>query len=139
MTTLNLEQAAAYLHMHRVTLLIKAQAGQIPAAKPAKRWVFIEHDLIEYLRSLYPAQKIKASEPKSTLQVALSLGFERSYYQLLGMSDCPQIHSPKPDPRSGERHADGANRVAKGEAVGLVVKSGNMPQSKARVMRVHKD
>jgi hypothetical protein len=129
MTTMNLKQAAAYLHMHPVTLLLKAQNGKIPAAKPAKCWVFIEQDLIDYLRGLYRTQKPKNRDNQSNADISKGLSSKRSYYQLLGIADCPQIHSPQPDPRSGVCHADGANQVAKGEAVGLVVKSVNMTQS----------
>lgn len=130
MTTMNLKQAAAYLHMHRVTLLLKAQSGKIPAAKPAKCWVFIEQDLLDYLRGLYRTHKPNDNEHQSNTVISKGWGSKSSYYQLLGIADCPQIHSPQPDPRSGARHADGANQVAKGEAVGLVVKSVSMTQSK---------
>ncbi len=142
MTTLNLKQAAAYLNMHHVTLLRKAQQGEVPAAKPAKRWVFILQDLQSYLRGLYRYHNTSnnnAIEMKSNCnslqQPSITLKNKKAYYQLLGITDCPQIHSPQPDPRSGARHADGANQVAKGEAVGLVVNSVNMTQSKARVMQ----
>ncbi|MDE0249927.1 MAG: helix-turn-helix domain-containing protein [Gammaproteobacteria bacterium] len=33
----------------------KARAGIILGAKPGKCWVFLEDDLADYLRSLYPA------------------------------------------------------------------------------------
>ena len=46
METLNLEQAAAFLNMHPVTLQAKARAGEIPAAKPGKCWTFIQDDLV---------------------------------------------------------------------------------------------
>lgn len=138
MITLNRIQAAAFLNMHPVTLLQKVHAGIIPAAKPAKSWVFIQQDLTDYLRGLYSTSKhnepyfFKQNEAASSNNVTVTkkgLGVKSRYYQLLGITDCPQIHSSKPDLRSGERHADVANRVAKGEAVGLVVNSGNMPQS----------
>lgn len=51
--TLTLEEAAAFLHVHSVTLLRMAQAGQVPAAKPGKRWVFIDVDLADWLRAKY--------------------------------------------------------------------------------------
>jgi excisionase family DNA binding protein len=53
--TLLLEEAAAFLGMHPVTVLKKVRAGEIPAAKPGKRWVFLEEDLVAYLRGLYAA------------------------------------------------------------------------------------
>jgi hypothetical protein len=55
MRTLDLKQAAKFLHMHPVTVQEKARAGVIPGAKPGKCWTFLEDDLATYLRSLYPA------------------------------------------------------------------------------------
>ncbi|PKO46406.1 MAG: hypothetical protein CVU29_06270 [Betaproteobacteria bacterium HGW-Betaproteobacteria-22] len=136
MTTMNLKQAAAYLHMHPVTLLLKAQSGKVPAAKPAKCWVFIQQDLQDFLRGLYRYSNKKPDNHPHQANAGISQGFssKSAYYQLLGIADCPQIHSPQPDPRSGARHADEADQVAKGEAVGLVVKSVTMTQSKTRMM-----
>ena len=53
MGTLDLQEAAALLKIHPQTLLQKARVGEIPAAKPGKCWVFIEEDLIAWLRSAY--------------------------------------------------------------------------------------
>jgi excisionase family DNA binding protein len=53
MSTLTLQQAAALLKIHPITLQAKARAGEIPGAKIGKRWVFVEIDLIEYLRAQY--------------------------------------------------------------------------------------
>jgi excisionase family DNA binding protein len=53
MNTLTLNQAAELLKLHPQTVLQRACAGEIPAAKPGKCWVFIEDDLINWLRSLY--------------------------------------------------------------------------------------
>lgn len=53
MITMNRTEAAKLLNMHPITLLQKVHAGIIPAAKPAKSWVFIQDDLMEYLRSIY--------------------------------------------------------------------------------------
>ena len=50
---LTLYEAADYLKMHWQTLREKAVRGEIPAAKPAKQWVFIKSDLVSYLRSFY--------------------------------------------------------------------------------------
>ncbi|MGJ8619641.1 MAG: helix-turn-helix domain-containing protein [Methylophilaceae bacterium] len=54
--SLNLEEAAAFLHLHTMTLLRRAQSGEIPGAKIGKRWVFLRLDLIEYVRSQYSQQ-----------------------------------------------------------------------------------
>jgi len=53
MQSLDLKQAAQFLQMSPATLRTKAKSGQIPAAKPGKSWVFLEDDLVTYIRSLY--------------------------------------------------------------------------------------
>ncbi len=56
MQILDLKQAAALLKIAPEILRRKARLGIIPAAKPAKRWIFLKEDLVEYLRSIYPNQ-----------------------------------------------------------------------------------
>ena len=56
MQTLDLNEAATFLRIHPVTLVRMAQRGQIPAAKPGKKWVFIDIDLAEWLRAQYAPQ-----------------------------------------------------------------------------------
>lgn len=51
--TLNLKEAATFLNMHWQTLREKVISGEIPGAKISKRWVFIEEDLVSYIRSQY--------------------------------------------------------------------------------------
>src|SRR5437762_3287416 len=53
MKTITLQDAAILLKMTPEGLRRKAIAGKIPAIKPGKCWVFIENDLVEYMRSLY--------------------------------------------------------------------------------------
>lgn len=55
MRTLNIDEAAKLLHISAAALRQKARLGLIKAAKPGKRWVFLEQDLADYLHSLYPA------------------------------------------------------------------------------------
>ena len=153
MITFNRTQAAAFLNMHPVTLLEKVHAGIIPAAKPAKSWVFIQQDLLDYLRGLYLTKNshqvttenksycnennnfnLVTSKPLSANNKGL--GVKNAYFQLLKIADCQQIHSPKPAPCSGARHADGTEQVAGVfcEAVELVVNSVNVTQSNTRMM-----
>ena len=62
MKTFNLEEAAALLRMTPEGLRRKVVQGLIPAAKPGKRWCFLEEDLAEYLRSLYASNaKVSSS------------------------------------------------------------------------------
>jgi excisionase family DNA binding protein len=53
MKTLDLLEAAKLLKLHPQTVLKLAREGEIPAAKPGKCWVFIEEDLIDWIRSQY--------------------------------------------------------------------------------------
>jgi len=50
---MGLHEAAAFLQLSPSTLRSKVKSGLIPAAKPGKKWVFLEDDLVTYLRSLY--------------------------------------------------------------------------------------
>jgi len=51
--TLDLREAAELLKMHPQTVRRLAIKGIIPSAKPGKCWVFIEADLVAWLRSRY--------------------------------------------------------------------------------------
>ena len=64
MESFDLKQAAAFLHLHPEELRRRARMGEIPGAKPGKRWVFLQDDLADYLRSLYAA-------PRQALRVTL--------------------------------------------------------------------
>jgi hypothetical protein len=54
--TLDINEAAEFLHMSPAVLRQKACAGIVKGAKPGKRWVFLEYELADYLRSLYPSR-----------------------------------------------------------------------------------
>jgi hypothetical protein len=62
MKTLNLDEAAQFLKLHPEEVRRRAKVGIIPGVKLGKRWVFIEDDLVAYLRSLY-------ATPRQALQV----------------------------------------------------------------------
>jgi hypothetical protein len=55
--TMNLHEAADFLHMSPAVLRQKAKARIISGAKPGKRWVFLQSDLVAYLKSLYAGQE----------------------------------------------------------------------------------
>lgn len=65
MKTLDLQEAAAFLKMTAEGLRVKVKRGEIPGAKPGKRWCFREDDLAEYLRSHYSTP---AKEPQGVLE-----------------------------------------------------------------------
>jgi hypothetical protein len=55
--TLALNEAAAFLHMHPEEVRTRAKRGLIPGAKTGRCWVFLEIDLVEFVRSLYPVRR----------------------------------------------------------------------------------
>lgn len=57
MRTLDLQEAAAFLRMSPAVLRVHAREGRLKAAKPGKRWVFLEEDLAAYLRQLYARRR----------------------------------------------------------------------------------
>lgn len=61
--TLDLTQAAALLRAHPETVRAGAAAGTIPGAKVGRAWVFIQADLLDYLRNQY---RTKAPTCEST-------------------------------------------------------------------------
>lgn len=58
MTTLRLAKAADLLGISPVTLRKRAAAGTVPGYKPGKGWVFIEEELLAYLKSTRPCPSI---------------------------------------------------------------------------------
>ena len=50
MRTFDIPEAAEFLKIDRTTVLELAGAGELPGAKVGRAWVFLEADLIEYLR-----------------------------------------------------------------------------------------
>ena len=65
MKTLNLEETARFLKVHIETVSRLAKTGQLPGAKIGRSWVFLEEDLIEYLREqvqLQQTMRVEKSE-----------------------------------------------------------------------------
>jgi hypothetical protein len=57
MRTLDLREAADFLRMSPAVLRQKACEGLVKAAKPGKRWVFLDDDLAVYLGQLYAGRR----------------------------------------------------------------------------------
>ena len=70
MKTLNLHEAAAFLHMHPEEVRSRTKRGLIPGAKVGRRWVFIEDDVAEFVRSLYPERRQTLPPRNSPLESA---------------------------------------------------------------------
>lgn len=67
METLTLNEAAEFLKIHPVTLLEKANSGEIPGAKIGKRWVFVKVDLVEYIRSKYLRRALQGEHVEESI------------------------------------------------------------------------
>ena len=77
METLDLKQAAHFLRLHPEELRQRTKRGLIPGAKVGRSWVFIEDDLVQYVRSLYAA-------PRQALQVTLGKELECHFANAAG-------------------------------------------------------
>ncbi|WP_416143560.1 helix-turn-helix domain-containing protein [Oxalobacter aliiformigenes] len=53
MKTLTAEEVGKILKLTRTSVTVKAKAGEIPGMKIGNRWIFLEVDLLAYIRSQY--------------------------------------------------------------------------------------
>ena len=85
MKTLGLKPAALLCKMHPNTLRELAVAGKAPGAKPARAWVFVEEDLLAFLRGQYksetPCRSTKGRAARSGGQTSAMLA--NGYVNLL--------------------------------------------------------
>ncbi|MQR02472.1 helix-turn-helix domain-containing protein [Glaciimonas soli] len=56
MRTLDVDECAEFLKVERSTVLKLAGEGKLPGAKIGRAWVFLEDDLVEYVRTQVRAQ-----------------------------------------------------------------------------------
>jgi excisionase family DNA binding protein len=77
MRTMTLIEAAEFLKMTPEGLRRKAACGEIPGAKPGRRWCFCENDLAEYLRSLY-------ADTANVSQGAVKVGRRKLWHSVKG-------------------------------------------------------
>ena len=75
--TLDLEKAAKMLYASESTLLELIAKEEINAAKIGRKWVFIDVDLIEYVRSKYASNQ-KAKQCHSISEVKYGTTLSRS-------------------------------------------------------------
>ena len=96
MKTLNLEEAAAFLHVHPITLQGKAKSGIVPGTKIGRRWVFIEVDLLQHIRSQYSPRALQGEQMEESechfinaktvpIGGSKSLSTDREYREALGL------------------------------------------------------
>lgn len=93
--TFNLIEAARFLGAHKETIRRMAARGELPAVKIGKSWVFIEQDLVMYIRNKYSnrdaSQGVNGSNKKwhSTKEMEsggwISSIREKEYVKALGL------------------------------------------------------
>lgn len=60
-TTLNIQQAADFLGIHKDTLRERAAEGTVRGYKPGRCWRFLQSDLLDYLKTTCPSTKDQAA------------------------------------------------------------------------------
>ena len=104
MITLTLQEAASFLKIHPVTLGEKARNGEVPATKIGKCWVFVDVDLVTYIRSQYRWRDLQGEKLEvlqchsSNEKIHLTGGSklpttEDQYKKALGLTTKPKLKS----------------------------------------------
>jgi hypothetical protein len=73
--------------MHPEEVRTRAKRGLIPGAKIGRRWVFIEMDLAEFVRSLYPVTRQALPVRNSALESADRSGGSTSLLRTMNEYD----------------------------------------------------
>lgn len=68
MKTYDINEAADFLKVDRTTALDLAGRGELPGAKVGRAWVFMEVDLVEYLRDMVRLQTNRRREQSIATQ-----------------------------------------------------------------------
>jgi len=102
--TLNLEEAAAFLKIHPVTLSTKAAAGEILGAKIGRAWVFLDVDLVNHIRAQYQVRALQGEHTKEKICHSINVktpplgglkspSVEKQYKDLLGLKTKSQLRN----------------------------------------------
>ena len=70
MQTLDVDECASFLKVHPTTVLELAAAGELPGAKIGRAWVFLQDDVVEYLRGQVRAQVLQRKNDQAIQRVA---------------------------------------------------------------------
>ena len=68
MKTYDINEAADFLKVDRATALDLAGSGELPGAKVGRAWVFLESDLVDYLRDKVRRQTTERREETALRQ-----------------------------------------------------------------------
>jgi excisionase family DNA binding protein len=109
---MTLDQAAAWLQLHPVSLRRLAADGMVPGAKVGKEWRFSRAALMDYLGDPAKWQKYKTSGSEHPEES----GTQTSLSEVGGLSDLqaqPTKRKPKRLPTSGSRKPGGKLSLVK--------------------------
>ena len=94
--TMDIDEAAAFLKIHPVTLSVKAASGEVQGAKIGKRWVFLEVDLVSHIRAQYQVRALQGDRKEQICHFTnartrplgglKSLSVGEQYKNLLGLT-----------------------------------------------------
>lgn len=94
--TLDLTEAADFLKIDRTTMLKKAGDGEIPGAQIGRAWVFLEDDLIGYLRA-QAADQMRRRQESAALDASLNRKTSRRKRLLPDLPDIKPVRKRAPD------------------------------------------
>jgi excisionase family DNA binding protein len=79
-----MQEAARLLRMSQDALMRKARAGIVPGCRPGRQWVFIEADLLAYLRDLVSNRATRGTVIRAAIAASTrSQGAAASAHRLL--------------------------------------------------------
>ncbi|MPS48577.1 MAG: DNA-binding protein [Methylobacillus sp.] len=107
LATVKVAEAAKFLGISPKNLRLKAKQGLIPGAKPGRDWVFIEDDLISYMRGLYSNGSTSKREvvilcpssQKNSSNAGKSGGSDLLIQKVVSRLDSLRAHATKKPPR----------------------------------------
>jgi len=110
-TSLDIDEAAAFLGLHPSTLQERARAGAIPGAKIGKEWRFLDVDLAAYLRAQYPANQTQKPGKSCHFTVEAKSGGSASRTRASGLDDLLGLPTAKPRSASTTKSKPNSGRV----------------------------
>jgi excisionase family DNA binding protein len=91
MKTLDIEQCAAFLRIHKVTAYEMAAKGELPGAKIGRAWVFLEEELINYVKRKAQEQQEKRKSKRLPPYAILVDPTEPKTFRVGGRRNTPPL------------------------------------------------
>src|SRR5437868_12477791 len=90
MKTYDIDEAAEFLKVDRETARDLATVGELPGAKVGRAWVFLETDLIEFLKD-----RVRQQTNQRRAEASVQQQLERSVYSTQGRTASRKRPLPK--------------------------------------------